>query len=1191
MGFSQIFKDPKNIYPYAPETSSLLKYRETPVSNYTGVPDISIPIYTVKSGSVEVPITLNYHSGGILVSEIATSVGLGWSINTISPITRKINGYTDENGVMRHDDNIESFLNSGIDNQELRLKMTAFGLSSQSSIADLMSDEFSLSIDNFSGSFFYNPKDKKIVTFPISDMKIGYFIKNLSLEHNRIDTINVITTNGLKYIFGGDGIETSNATGSMMTSNYYGVNAWKIKKIKGIDNNEINFSYLSNHYFRRELAPQTITIPYTNYAFSTGACGGVVTEPSTPEVPSFDITYEMQEALPEKIETSDAVVSFVYSDRLDFSNLKKLDKILVKDKSGRFISEKRFNYGYFETIPDPSSANDPTEDITKRLKLLSYQECDQHGKCITTSFQYYEENKMAQRLSYATDHWGYFNGKFNNYGYPNVPIKYYKFSGNSIITVDGWIEELGSTIARIANKNVEPEFTKTFSLKSVTYPEGGKNEFIYEPNTASSMLYEPSEEHYYLAKKKTLPRGDSFVISGSVQGENINYSHTPTINYGTEKIFVKEIDLSSYRKDLDLELTMSYSSTFRASSFSNSLNDSYLRAEIAIYYYENGVKKYWLQSSPLKDEVTMKFRKFNNLNVPAQKIYAEIKHIYWGGLSSYGNISDYIYFYSQIAFSWDIPDPNAGHDSIILGGGIRIKEIKNYDNDGQYKYSTKYSYTKNGNGLLSSGVLFNIPMYTKNNRIGVIKTGQCPDGTGPAVSKTINDAIEVSVRPAINGMRTQGKTIGYTNVEVVKTNAANTVKGKEIFQYYVESPLETGDNFLATTESTSARYEFMESRDWRNGQLLKYIALNNTNDTLKVVKRDFYLAGPPKVTTDYQLERNIKMILYHLISPIDYLSGGKPLRDTSSGASMMEPDVSINGIFPSYIGVNTNSSPGPFPILVRHNDAFLLKKETITEYFNDGKKKSKIIDYFYDEPLFPTQITLKSESYSEGIQISSKMDFAYQKGNQLMISKNMIDIPLETIITQKTENTTKTLFKISTTYPVTQTEANTKTSGLILPTSVQSYDLQNLSIAHTEVTYDKYDSKGNLQQYTTKDGISTVIIWGYNGTQPIAKIVGAKLSDISQSLIDSIVNASNTDAAAERNNDETNLLNAFNTFKSNLGGYQITTYTYDPLIGVRSITPPSGIRESYLYDSANRLEKVVDANGKIVKEMKYNYKN
>ena len=159
----------------------------------------------------------------------------------------------------------------------------------------------------------------------------------------------------------------------------------------------------------------------------------------------------------------------------------------------------------------------------------------------------------------------------------------------------------------------------------------------------------------------------------------------------------------------------------------------------------------------------------------------------------------------------------------------------------------------------------------------------------------------------------------------------------------------------------------------------------------------------------------------------------------------------------------------------------------------------------------------------------------------------------------------------------------------LFPSSGVSYDLQN--IPSTDITYDKYDSQGNLQQYTTKDGISTVIIWGYNQTQPIAKIVGAKLTDIQQLYIDSIVSASNTDALAVANNDETDLLTAFNNFRNSLPDYKITTYSYDPFIGVRSITPPSGIRERYVYDGAGRLEKVVNMDGKVLKEMKYNYKN
>jgi hypothetical protein len=210
-----------------------------------------------------------------------------------------------------------------------------------------------------------------------------------------------------------------------------------------------------------------------------------------------------------------------------------------------------------------------------------------------------------------------------------------------------------------------------------------------------------------------------------------------------------------------------------------------------------------------------------------------------------------------------------------------------------------------------------------------------------------------------------------------------------------------------------------------------------------------------------------------------------------------------------------------------------------------------------------------------------------------MIEKNIIGIPLETITTQTTNGVTKTISRAETVYPTSIPTA--QAGNLVLPLSVKSYDLQNPTVSSTEVTYDKYDLKGNLQQYTTKDGISTTIIWGYNQTQPIAKIVGAKLSDLQQSMIDTIVNASNTDASATSNNDETVLLTALDDFRKlpALLNAQVTTYTYDLLIGVRSITPPSGIREVYLYDTANRLMEIRENNqtGKLLKEFKYNYKN
>ncbi|WP_223605627.1 hypothetical protein [Chryseobacterium sp. OSA05B] len=266
--------------------------------------------------------------------------------------------------------------------------------------------------------------------------------------------------------------------------------------------------------------------------------------------------------------------------------------------------------------------------------------------------------------------------------------------------------------------------------------------------------------------------------------------------------------------------------------------------------------------------------------------------------------------------------------------------------------------------------------------------------------------------------------------------------------------------------------------------------------------------------------------------------------------------------------------------------------ETI-EYFN-GKKMTSHTKYdYYDTDINkPINVKTVSVKSSDNTVTETSYQYAHEKGNQLMIDKNMLAIPLETSTTQTMGSTTKTLSKTETIYPKTIAEITNNSSSLVLPLSVLSYDLQT-NVPSTEATYDKYDSKGNIQQYTTRSGISTTVIWGYNKSQPIAKIEGAKLSDIAQSLIDNIVSASDNDAQLGTDASEQSLVAALDLFRNNsaLSGYQISTYTCDPLIGLRSITPPSGIRELYKYDTANRLEKVIDVNGKVLKEYQYNYKN
>src|SRR4051812_5554430 len=94
-GFAQ---SSQSLIPPSPNAASLLKYAQIPVSKYTGVPDISIPLYTVKSGSLSLPISVSYHASGIKTSEEASWVGLGWALNCGGVIGRSIRDGDDFGG-------------------------------------------------------------------------------------------------------------------------------------------------------------------------------------------------------------------------------------------------------------------------------------------------------------------------------------------------------------------------------------------------------------------------------------------------------------------------------------------------------------------------------------------------------------------------------------------------------------------------------------------------------------------------------------------------------------------------------------------------------------------------------------------------------------------------------------------------------------------------------------------------------------------------------------------------------------------------------------------------------------------------------------------------------------------------------------------------------------------------------------
>lgn len=1169
-------------FPPSPDVANLGTYTEYPVDHSSGLANVSLPLYTIKEGDIEIPIALNYHGSGFRVEEEASWVGLGWSISAEGAINRKINGSPDESGFASYSatpDEVQEEIN--MDNNDQSVPWYAFNSVYQP-------DQFSFNAPGISGSFVLG-NDRQPVCLPFKDYKI---------TRNAFTTFSVKKPTGITYTFN-KGDETHNGlSGTTETS------SWKLWKIEDRNEHEVLYIYGSlRHYFHKYVFQQLIT----STKASGGGCPG--SGGSGPEVfgnlQSNNNFTNVQTRHLQEIRFSDGRVVFHTSGREDIEQstpsgpgLEKLDSISVEAKvsgtSYRKVKVFKFIQGYF------NSSTSQTNHQYKRLKLQEVFEIGvapdgkREGRTIA-EYQYNETTNLPPKNSFARDYWGYYNGKSNS----NLIPKYYYFN-----TVPQ-LQHIGGADRRpVENK------MKANMLTKVVYPTQGSISFEYEANRYKKVSYPGNHAAYHT------------VVLGEGQP-----SPTPPLPspYDCDQDPNYECDFSSFTVNKDQTIGVRVYCNYYGN---DPVGDKYGYINYSVSAGGNSVTGTWkvspsntsetiydILSAAKGDDVTVNITVYGadfhcSLWVDYENV-VELPYTIAGGLrikkqivneGSGGPVREIIYEYKN---------ENDDYSGYLASGNNRN------DNIGSYKHhqliqctqpsgastvaymSTTYrvfaSYPVNRNGVQTSTVAYS-DVKVKNTVNG-ISNGYThyayqKKGDIPAVGSLIGTA-----RPGVSRAAERKKIKAVTVYD-----AGNYKQQEEVYQYEdildVVSPViafhfvfaasadpwPTGSSYSSnyplnspSTDSEVQPTNYEHNVDWnRLATKTKTQYFNNEansvsqTETYTYVSVDKGVESPVVVeTTDSknQLRRSgtiypkwfeapngtssitNSMITEDLLTlPVYQYQEIGASSPTTLSASFNEYKLDQYGHINPYKVYELEAQNG-YPA----NGAVTLTDEVLTNGSVTSDLKPKLIYDLYGEKGNPLEMHRQDGQY-----VSLLWDD---------FEKN----PIAKIHNSQYADVAFTSFELNAAGKMIFNENAVQNSGDLLPGGSYYYQLNS---GVDEVSINNLNSSRDYRlSFWVKDGSVAV------NSQPAALL---KTNPQEWELREIIVSGA-TSITIEGNAkiDEVRLCPA---------NALMTTYNYIPLVAVQSVTDPRHETQYYSYDPYGRLILVKDSDGNILKKNEYHYK-
>ncbi len=1146
--------------PPTPEVASLGKFIETPVSLFTGIPQIGVPLYEIQQKRFSVPISLSYHAGGIKVEDVASRVGLGWALNAGGMITRTMKKQPDDassgylNTPYTVADIEDYFPFESTAGQEL-LK----GI--QANTLDYEPDIFNYSFGGYSGSFYFDQETKLPVFEDYVPFRVEMVFKRDnqvltqthpyldSRDHNTAILAFIITTpDGIQYHFGkakdSDDF-AAQVRGHLDIDIRY--TAWQNAAEPVYIPGPNERAYISTWYLKEiydQLSGQSVFFNYTTenpihltrtseehviYEELEGS-GTIVVNGSCSSFPPDDelkrnlLSSNADEYLVSEILFDQGKVEFINDkvDRLDLIDAKALKSVLVKDKNDRLIKSFGLNHFYTEggLLDHEFPLDDyfPIEYSTggKRLFLEAVHEfkissssdssVDQN-KPKTFSFEYYNPDALPHRFSASQDYWGFYNGAGNKNLIPEGTFVYTTPGGNTMTKTIGE-----------ADRSVSTETSKYGTMSKITYPTGGSKTFIYENNVS----YE--------------------TVTGSPYELKNNYFSYADISAQTI-LPAPEYMVYEWTIDIDISQMVTFDINAPCNSSENEFDTCPWLINFTNISGGTDINTIWTHTKTVS----------RNLSPGTYKIKVNYGEYNYGPPDFIGDDANIFELHFQ---TLELKEPE---DETVLhpAGGLRINEIV-YDvgEDGDRLESKKFEYTTESGA--PSGVLAGrLPYF--DNQITEIRCldKAYPQGAPPRVLR-INRANAHTYQSVSTIPLTQTSGSYFGNTRVTEYYGDQEI-GKTVHEFSI-----LGDRFA------SFPLAHLDNNAYMRGKPLSTTVYRN---------EDGNFIQENKVEYSYSTVNRESQQGYAIaVNSYEDL-----IEDPSPDGGVLNNIITYHGLYSEYEKKSR---------WYRLNHVITTKNDPET---NEFIKDSTVFTY-NEETLNKTTISRYISSFSDTTPYETTRN--YYPADIGTLGTTVISADQESLIE-----------KLSSTNRISEiVRGRIYGSGILETyntTRFKDYGSDRVLPEYTEIYKEGYGSfiTGRVLQYDNdlnpievqkkEDSTPTSYIWGYDGQYPIAVLQNIAYNDIPSTTINGLQSYANADddRCTTSACKEQELREVLNELRDHFPEAMITTYTYDPLIGITSITDPKGYTSYYVYDGFNRLQYIKDADEHVLQEYEYHYKN